>query len=148
MYRPQPSVQTLANAMDVGAPSNFDRILDLYNHNHSAITQLISGYCCPDGSIRQTIKACYEKTGYLLDPHGACGYRALLESLQPDETGVFLETAHPAKFKDTIESILQAPIEIPERLRQFMKGRKQSVELGKDFSGFKTFLIGESNYEL
>jgi threonine synthase len=142
-YRPQPSVQTLANAMDVGAPSNFDRILDLYNHNHAAITQLISGYCCPDGNIRQTIKACYEATGYLLDPHGACGYRALLESLQSEETGVFLETAHPAKFKDVIEDILQAPIEIPGKLQEFMKGRKQSVELRKDFPEFKEFLMKE-----
>ena len=140
-YNPQPSVQTLANAMDVGDPSNFARILDLYNHNHATITQLISGYCCPDNRIRQTVKACYEETGYLLDPHGACGYRALLENLQPDETGVFLETAHPAKFKDTIETIIQDHIEIPERLREFMKGQKQSIVLGKDFQGFKDFLM-------
>jgi threonine synthase len=139
VYRPQASVQTLANAMDVGDPSNFVRILDLYNHNHSTITQLISGYCCPDDIIRQTVKACYEETGYLLDPHGACGYRALEETLQPDETGVFLETAHPAKFKETIEDILPISIEIPERLQKFMKGQKQSIALGKDFQGLKTF---------
>jgi threonine synthase len=140
-YRPLPSVQTLANAMDVGNPNNFVRILDLYNHNHATITQLISGYCCPDDLIRQTVKACYEETGYLLDPHGACGYRALSETLQPDEIGVFLETAHPVKFKDTIESIVHTTIEIPERLQEFMKGRKQNVALGKDFGGLKDFLI-------
>jgi len=141
VYNPKPSVQTLANAMDVGDPSNFARILDLYNHNHTTITQLISGYCCPDDMIRQTVKTCYDETGYLLDPHGACGYRALSENLQPGETGVFLETAHPAKFKDTIESIIQMPIEIPERLQAFMKGQKQSVALGKDFQGFKKYLM-------
>ena len=143
MYHPQPSVQTLANAMDVGNPSNFVRILDLYNHDHAAISHLISGYRCSDDKIRQTVRTCYEETGYLLDPHGACGYSALLENLKPDETGVFLETAHPAKFKDTIESIIQNTIEIPEKLQAFMKGRKRSVALGKDFQGFKDYLMNE-----
>ncbi|MCL1932405.1 MAG: threonine synthase [Candidatus Azobacteroides sp.] len=141
IYRPQPSIQTLANAMDVGNPSNFVRILDLYNHNHSTITQLISGYCCPDDLIRQTVKTCYEETGYLLDPHGACGYRALSENLRTNETGVFLETAHPAKFKDVIEDIIQDTIEIPVKLQEFMKGQKQSIALGKDFQGFKDYLM-------
>jgi len=143
VYHPQPSIPTLANAMDVGDPSNFARIMDLYRHDHSAITQLISGYCCPDDRIRETVASCYEATGYLLDPHGACGYRALSESLQPGETGVFLETAHPAKFKDTIESIIHDTIEIPERLQEFMKGRKQSISLGKDFDEFKNYLMKE-----
>ena len=141
IYRPQPSIQTLANAMDVGDPSNFVRILDLYNHDHAAITRLISGYCCTDDLIRQTVQTCYEETGYLLDPHGACGYCALSENLQPDETGVFLETAHPAKFKDVIEAIIQESIEIPERLQVFMKGQKQSIILEKDFQGFKDYLM-------
>ena len=141
VYNPQPSVQTLANAMDVGNPSNFVRILDLYNNNHKVITQLISGYCCPDDKICQTVSTCYKETGYLLDPHGACAYCALSDNLQPNETGVFLETAHPAKFKDTIESIIHETIEIPEKLQKFMKGQKQSIALGKDFQGFKEYLI-------
>ena len=140
VYNPKPSIQTLANAMDVGDPSNFARILDLFNHGHSTITQLISGYCCTDDIIRQTVKSCYEETGYLLDPHGACGYRALSENLQPNETGVFLETAHPAKFKDTIEDIIQKSIEIPKKLLEFTRGEKQSIELKKDFEGVKGFL--------
>jgi threonine synthase len=127
--------------MDVGDPSNFVRILDLYNHDHSTITKLIYGYSCPDNIIRQTVKTCYEETGYLLDPHGASGYRALSETLRPGETGVFLETAHPAKFKDTIEDIVQTTIEIPQKLQEFMKGQKQSVALGKDYQGLKTFLL-------
>ncbi|MDR1882861.1 MAG: threonine synthase, partial [Prevotella sp.] len=126
IYRPQPSVQTLANAMDVGDPSNFARVLDLYRHEHSAITQVISGFSCSDDSIRETVKNCYRETGYLLDPHGACAYRALSESLQSNETGVFLETAHPAKFLETIESIIGESVPIPEKLQEFMKGKKQS----------------------
>ncbi|MDR1526615.1 MAG: threonine synthase [Dysgonamonadaceae bacterium] len=140
-YRPRPSVQTLANAMDVGDPSNFARILDLYGHNHEAITQCISGFRCDDDTIRQTVKTCYESTGYLPDPHGACGYAALQENLQPNETGVFLETAHPAKFKDTIDGIIGKNIEIPSRLQVFMRGKKQSVRLGKTFNDLKAFLL-------
>ncbi|MDR2683570.1 MAG: threonine synthase [Dysgonamonadaceae bacterium] len=140
-YRPRPSVQTLANAMDVGDPSNFARILDICGRNHTAITQRISGFRCDDAAIRRTVKTCYESTGYLLDPHGACGYAALKESLQPNETGVFLETAHPAKFKDTIEAIIEHPVEIPDRLQAFMRGKKQSVRLGKAFGELKAFLL-------
>lgn len=140
-YNPRPSVQTLANAMDVGDPSNFVRILDLYGNNHETVTQRISGYRCDDEQIKETMKDCYEATGYILDPHGACGYAALLELLQPNETGVFLETAHPAKFKETVESILGRVIEIPERLQAFMKGEKQSTELSNRFEDFKTYLL-------
>jgi threonine synthase len=144
-YNPKPSVQTLANAMDVGDPSNFVRILDLYHHNHETITQTISGCSVSDESIRETVKICYESTGYLLDPHGACGYLALLEKLQPNETGIFLETAHPAKFKDTIEAILHKTIEVPQKLQEFMKGTKQSIELDKEFQTFKDFLLDTAN---
>jgi threonine synthase len=141
VYRPRPSVQTLANAMDVGAPSNFDRILDLYRHNHAVLTQTVSGFCCDDESIRQTIQTCYQETGYLLDPHGACAYSALLQGLRPNETGLFLETAHPAKFKDTMEEITGKPLEIPPQLQAFMTGKKQTVELSKNFRDFKEFLL-------
>ncbi|MDR2621837.1 MAG: threonine synthase [Dysgonamonadaceae bacterium] len=136
-YNPKPSVQTLANAMDVGDPSNFARILDLYGHSHQTITEIVSGYCCTDEIIRETVDVCYRETGYLLDPHGACGYRALKNHINAGETGVFLETAHPAKFKETIESITGKPVEIPQRLQEFMKGEKQSIALRKDFLELK-----------
>ena len=100
-YAPKPSVQTIANAMDVGDPSNFARILDLYEGSHDAIASEISGETYTDDQIRETVQLTYDETGYLLDPHGACGYRALSENLQPGEVGVFLETAHPAKFLHT-----------------------------------------------
>jgi threonine synthase len=141
VYTPHPSVQTIANAMDVGDPSNFARILDLYQHNHEAIARSISGFNCSDELIRETVGNCYNETGYLLDPHGACAYKALSESLQPGEIGVFPETAHPAKFLETIESIIHKPVEIPAKLQAFMKRKKESVELSKEFSDFKAFLL-------
>ncbi len=140
-YEPKASRQTIANAMDVGDPSNFARIYDLYKGDHSAVTSIISGATYSDDMIRETMRQCYADNGYILDPHGACGYRALSEQLKAGETGVFCETAHPAKFKDTVDSIIGAEVEIPERLAAFMKGEKQSVEMGKSFAGFKEYLI-------
>ena len=140
-YNPRPSIQTIANAMDVGDPSNFARIWDLYGHNAEAIRKDISGATYGDSQIAETINDCYKRTGYLLDPHGACGYRALKESLRPGEVGFFCETAHPAKFKDTVEHIIEEPVSIPERLAAFMKGTKQSVALPKDFQPFKEYLL-------
>ena len=141
VYTPRPSVATLANAMDVGNPSNFARIIDLYSYEQ--ICALISGYRYTDEQIAEAIRRCYAETGYLLDPHGACGYQALEASLRPGETGIFLETAHPAKFKGTVDQILGADIEIPAKLRAFMAGQKQSIELSKDFEGFKRFLLAQ-----
>ena len=140
-YNPRPSVATIANAMDVGDPSNFARILALYENDHEAICSEISGATYNDEQIRETVKKAYEETGYLLDPHGACGYRALEEGLQEGEVGVFLETAHPAKFLDTVEGIIGKKVEIPAKLQAFMKGTKQSIPMAKDFASFKEFLL-------
>ena len=140
-YNPKPSVQTLANAMDVGDPSNFARIYDLYGKSHARISQLISGATYSDEQIAETMRQCYNETGYILDPHGACGYRALKEGLREGEVGVFCETAHPAKFKEKVDAILGTDIEIPARLRAFMDGEKQSVEMSKDFADFKQYLM-------
>ena len=148
-YNPRPSVQTLANAMDVGDPSNFARILNLYSGNgslspaetHQRITSLISGATYSDEQIADTMRQCYKETGYILDPHGACGYQALKDNLRPGEVGVFCETAHPAKFKEKVDSILGTDIEIPDRLAAFMKGQKQSVAMSKDFKDFKEYLM-------
>ena len=140
-YEPKPSKQTLANAMDVGDPSNFARIYDLYGKSHERITSLISGATYNDEQIRETMRACYEDTEYILDPHGACGYQALVDGLQSDEFGVFCETAHPAKFKEKVDEILGIDVEIPERLANFMKGQKQSVPMTKDFADFKQYLL-------
>lgn len=140
-YEPKPSIQTLANAMDVGDPSNFARILDLYGNSHERITSLISGATYSDERISETMQECYKSSGYILDPHGACGYQALKELLKPGETGVFCETAHPAKFKEKVDKILNTNIEIPERLAAFMRGTKLSIPMSKDFKTFKKFLM-------
>ncbi|MBR5729390.1 MAG: threonine synthase [Prevotella sp.] len=140
-YEPKASIQTLANAMDVGDPSNFARIYDLHHGNHEAITEYISGATYKDEQIRETMRQCHKETGYILDPHGACGYQALKELLRKDEVGVFCETAHPAKFKEKVDEIIGIDVEIPERLADFMKGTKQSVPLSKDFTEFKNFLM-------
>ncbi|MCQ2194335.1 MAG: threonine synthase [Paludibacteraceae bacterium] len=141
VYSPKPSVQTIANAMDVGDPSNFARILDLYGKSHKEISSEISGCTYTDEQIKETLNDCYKKHKYLLDPHGAVGYRALCEQLKENEVGVFLETAHPAKFKDTVEGIINEPVSIPQKLQEFMKGEKQSIELPKDFETFKAYLL-------
>ena len=142
-YCPQPSIQTIANAMDVGDPSNFARILDLYNNSHATIAATISGATFSDEEIRHALKSCYDNNKYILDPHGACGYMALKVGLQEGETGVFGETAHPAKFKETVENAIGNTIEIPARLAAFMKGEKKTVSLSKNFDDFKNFLMNE-----
>lgn len=142
-YEPKPSVQTIANAMDVGNPSNFARILDIYQYTLPDIVKDISGRWYDDKAISTTLKEAYQQTGYLLDPHGACGYQVLIDELKDDETGVFLETAHPAKFLETVESIIGEKVVIPEKLQAFMKGKKQSIEISKDFEDFKLLLLTE-----
>lgn len=139
-YEPRPSIQTIANAMDVGTPSNFARILELFHNSHSAITACISGAAYTDWQIRKAISECYNSNNYVLDPHGACGWFALKDNLKNNETGIFLETAHPAKFKDTVEKSINNCLEIPERLTSFMKGHKMSIPMSNKFSAFKQFL--------
>ena len=140
-YEPKASIQTLANAMDVGNPSNFARIYDLFEGSHEKISHLISGATYSDKQIAQTMKKCYAETKYILDPHGACGYQALKEQLQPNEVGIFLETAHPAKFKEKVDAIIGEDITIHERLQAFMRGTKQSIKMSNRFEEFKEFLL-------
>ena len=116
-YNPRPSIATIANAME------------------------ISGTTYTDEQIRETVKETWKEHHYLLDPHGACGYRALVEGLQEGETGVFLETAHPAKFLETVESIIGESVEIPAKLQEFMKGEKKSLQMTKEFADFKSYLL-------
>src|ERR1035437_6722732 len=133
VYTPRPSVQTIANAMDVGDPSNFARILDLYDHSYEAIRADISGYSCSDKTIRETISSVYKTYGYLLDPHGAVGYNALTEALRDSgKQGFFIGTAHPAKFNEVVSNIIHEQVAILERSEHFMHGTKQSIETSTD----------------
>ena len=141
IYRPRTSVRTIANAMDVGDPSNFARILDLYGDSVEAIRRDISGCRYADYEIRDAVRSVHSSTGYLLDPHGACAYMGLKDYLQPGRTGIFLETAHPAKFKDTIEEILGEEIGIPDRLRAFLDAPKLSVKISGAYQDFKDYLL-------
>lgn len=143
-YCPQPTRQTLANAMDVGAPSNFARILDLYANSLEAIRNDIRGDAFTDEAIKDIIRDCYHHTGYILDPHGACAYEALRGHLKRYEPGIFLETAHPAKFKEKVDDILDTDIPIPQRLSAFMKGQKKTVAMSKHFPDFKEYLLQSS----
>lgn len=140
-YEPRASVRTVANAMDVGDPSNFARIYDLYGKSWEAIRADISGATFTDSEIAATIREVFETSGYLCDPHGACGYAALRDGLAPGETGLFCETAHPAKFKDTVESFIGRTVDIPAKLQAFMNGEKQSVGLPADYPAFKNYLL-------
>ncbi len=142
IYEPRSSVSTIANAMDVGAPSNFARILDLYNHSHSDISEDIVGFRCSDAEIRETMKQVFSEENYMLDPHGAVGYRALEAEMKDGEVGVFFETAHPAKFTETVECVLgKGTVVLPEKLAEFMKGEKLSIGMSTDFADFKDYLL-------
>ena len=143
VYTPRPSVATIANAMDVGDPSNFARILDLYGGSHDAICAEVSGVSYTDEQIRRTMSETFRNERYLLDPHGACGYQALVDGLQPGETGICLETAHPAKFLETVESAIGETISVPEKLQVFMRGEKQSILMPVGFNAFKHFLLNQ-----
>lgn len=141
VYVPRPSVQTIANAMDVGDPSNFVRVLDLYDSSLDKIKADVTGVWYTDEAIKQIVRTGFSETGYLLDPHGACGYQALKDKLRSDEVGVFLETAHPAKFLETVENIIGEKISVPEKLQSFMGGKKQTVPLSNNFDDFKKLLL-------
>ncbi len=142
-YHPRPSIRTLSNAMDVGNPSNFARILDLYCSTWNNITAEISGYGFSDAQTKKAMCEVKEKYDYVIDPHGAVGYLALETFFQeqPNAQGVILETAHPAKFKDEVDVILNSAIEIPERLAVLASKTKQSVQMLNNFTLFKNWLM-------
>ena len=143
IFAPRPSIPTLANAMDVGDPSNFERIIDLYNQSHEAVSADITGYHYTDAQVRETMRSCFSQHGYMLDPHGAIGFRALSEYLaqHPNHTGFFLETAHPAKFSETVSETLLTTPSVPPRLQAFLSGEKKSIGMEADFEAFKQILL-------
>ncbi len=144
-YNPRPSIATIANAMDVGDPSNFARILDLYKHSHGQVNRDIIGIAYTDDEIRETIRTVYDKFNYVLDPHGAVGYRALANYLRKRDTqGIFIETAHPAKFTETVNEQIGKDVDIPDRLKDFLCREKKAISLSADFSDFKNYLLTKS----
>ena len=142
VYTAQPSIETISNAMDVGNPSNFVRIMDLFQ-DHSSLSEQLSGYTFNDDQTRAAISKVYEQTGYILDPHGAVGYLGLTEYLtaNPQALGVFLGTAHPAKFMDVVQPLVSHEIEIPAQLEQALQKEKQSIQMPASFSQLKQYLL-------
>jgi threonine synthase len=143
-FNPRPSQQTISNAMDVGNPSNFVRMLELFNHDFNSIAQVVKGYSFTDEETRAAMRHVYASTQYIMDPHGAIGYLGLKKFLLTDERdsiGVFLETAHPAKFKDVVDETLGSPVGIPETLQKFMIHEKKSVPMKASFEELKSYLI-------
>jgi threonine synthase len=145
IYTPRPSIPTISNAMDVGNPSNFVRMLDLYNNDIQRIREDMVGYYYTDEETRETMKSVYSNHGYCCDPHGAIGFRALTEyfSSHADEdlVGIFLETAHPAKFLPTVEATLNESIAIPEQLSDLSNKTKEATLLQNDYNQFQQFLL-------
>jgi len=142
VYKPRPSVRTISNAMDVGNPSNFARMLDLYDSVWKDMQKNIHGFTFNDTETRQAVLEIKEKYNYIMDPHGAVGYLALkaYQKKYSNIQGVILETAHPAKFKPDMEAIFGHEIDVPERLAILVDKEKVSVEMGIDYEGFKDYL--------
>ena len=146
VYEPLPSIATISNAMDVGAPSNFVRLLALYGNDHDALTQDISGYYFSDEDDKITIQHIYDQFGYVADPHGAIGYAAIRDFQvdNPNFIGIYLETAHPAKFLNVMDSVLPNPVKVPKRLEELSSKKKKADLLPADFRSVKKWLLEKS----
>ena len=145
IFQAQVAKPTLSNAMDVGDPSNFVRILEIFHHQFPDLTKNLSSYSISDDETRATIREVYEQSNYLLDPHGAVGYLALQRFLQthPGRKGIFLETAHPVKFPDAVENVTGKKIEVPSSISAIMKLDKKSIVIKPGFGSLKQFLLSD-----
>ena len=141
-YQPKKAVSTLSNAMDVGNPSNFVRVLELFHQEFGALKNVLSSYSITDEETKNTIKAVFEKYHYLPDPHGAVGYLALQRYLaqHPGEKGIFLETAHPVKFYDVVEPVIGQAIPLPQVVQSMMVLNKQSQLIEPEYEALKAYL--------
>lgn len=141
-YEPRPSIQTLSNAMDVGDPSNFVRILEMFNRDTRAIRSTLSAVSISDAVTETTMREVYEQCKYILDPHGAVAYRALTDDLNDNETGVFLETAHPIKF-DSVSQILDKEIPVPDDIAELARRPRTSIEAENSFDAVKEIILSK-----
>jgi threonine synthase len=142
-YQPKKAVATLSNAMDVGNPSNFVRILEIFQQQFSNLSSALSSYSISDAETTATIKKVYDQYGYVTDPHGAVGFAALEQYLQqhPGAKGIFLETAHPVKFIDTVQNSIGSTIELPQHIQSLVQQPKHSTKLPADYEAVKDFLL-------
>lgn len=142
IFRPRPSLPTISNAMDVGDPSNFARMLEMYGSSLSRMKEDIATYSFTDQETILEMKHIYRRSGYMLDPHGAVAHLALSAYLRNhDVAGIFLETAHPAKFRETVEGALPVKVMIPEQLKNSLEKNKLSIEISNNFDDLKQFLL-------
>ena len=141
-YAPKPSIATISNAMDVGDPSNFIRIRQLYDNNFERLSKNISSFSFDEESTKNAMKAIYKKTGYILDPHGAVGYLGLKKyrTEHPKASGIFLETAHPIKFLPVIQETLGISLEVPPQIEKVLHQEKRAVQIST-YQELKEFLI-------
>lgn len=142
-YRPKKAVATLSNAMDVGNPSNFVRILEIFHHHFGDLKKVLSSYSINDEQTKETIKRIYSQYHYLLDPHGAVGYLALEQYLgvHPPAKGIFVETAHPVKFYDVVEPLIGQPVPMPEPVKAIMDKKSLRTQMEPVYDHLKTFLL-------
>jgi threonine synthase len=140
---PRPSQHTISNAMDVGNPSNFARLMNLYQNDFDQISRDMMGFAFTDAETAAAMLEVYNGHGYTLDPHGAIGYLGLKKYISDhgDVNGVFLETAHPAKFKEVVDKAIRQEISLPAALQKFLTGKKQTIPISKDYPHLKQFLL-------
>jgi len=145
IFTPEIAVATLSNAMDVGNPSNFIRLLELFGHNHKQVKEMISNCCVTDSATAETIMEVYRKFDYLLEPHGAVAYKGLQDYLKThtNEKGIVLETAHPVKFDDVVQRIIKKPLEIPASVEYLFNLQKKSTLIKPEFKELKDFLMAQ-----
>jgi len=143
-YNPQPSKQTISNAMDVGNPSNFIRIQEIFNNDFEQLSKHISSYSFDDDATRDVMKKIYDTTGYVADPHGAVGYLGLKKYIQQqDLQGVFLETAHPIKFADVVEPVLDIKLALPPQILEVIDKEKVASSIAS-YEDLKTYLLKQT----
>jgi threonine synthase len=142
-YKSQQAVATISNAMDVGNPSNFIRILELFKHEYPEVKNVVSSFSITDDETKSTLKNVLSKYNYLLDPHGAVAFAGLEKYLEkhPNHKGVILETAHPVKFYDVVEPITGQKVETPEIIKSILHKKKESIKMSPDYEAFKEFLL-------
>jgi threonine synthase len=144
-FRPHPSIQTITNAMDVGNPSNFPRMLALYNNGYEALKETLEGYWFTDAETRNGMKELQDIYKYQADPHGTVAYLGLMEYMKRKScTGIFLETAHPAKFPDEVEMATNLSVKVPESLKKLDNLEKRSISLPNDFKAFRDMLTSHA----
>ncbi len=147
-FLPRPSVPTISNAMDVGNPSNFERLLDLFDSDFEAFTRLVKGYAFDDEDTRKAMQSVYSSKQYIMDPHGAVAYLGLkrYQENAANVQGIFLETAHPGKFREVVEQVIHREVELPERLSHLLVKKKNSLVIENQYNELKEFLMSTAHH--